>query len=127
MNVKTLIFVYNFDSSWFSRLATFFIRLLRPAKSPCLLTLTTHRLFGLQKKWQKFLQFLPYQKKFYYRNQFQKKYPSFGHLALPVILIKQDKTLKLLVTADEITEAGNLPSLKKLIKQGLTKVANRNL
>lgn len=116
---KILIFAYNVDSSFWAKGQDYIFSKLRLNKNSCHLRHLTFGLFSMKKPWRKFLQFLPYQKEFLYRNNFNQAYPIFKNVPLPAIFIKQNGDLKLLVGPEEIAGQNNLSTLKKILKNKL--------
>ena len=117
---KIIIFAYNVDSSFWAKGQDYLFSKLKLDKNSCHLRRLTFGIFGIKKPWRKFLQFLPYQKEFLYRNNFNKTYPIFKNVPLPAIFIKQSGDLKLLMGPEEIAGQDNLSAFKKILKNKLT-------
>lgn len=114
-NKDKLIFVYNADSSVFSRVSGTIKKVVTPSKYECNLCMVTHGAVSMKDEWREFLDALPFEKEFLHRDEFQKQYPELESTKLPAIFISQNNTLSLLVSSDDINMQKNIIGLKNII------------
>ncbi len=120
--IKTLIFVYNIDSSLLARILAYISLFSSSTRSGCRLRRITRNSFGMKDSWRKFLQFLPYKKEFLHRDEFRRKYPAFQEALLPAVFIADQDTFKLLAGPEEIGIWNDVSDMHKLLKEQLTYV-----
>jgi hypothetical protein len=119
MTGAEIMFVYNADSDWFSSLTGFAHKILSPSTYQCHLCSLTFGKFSIKHEWQSFLETLPASIVFLHKNEFLKQYKI--ETGLPVIFIKRNKTVNILISKDEIESCKSIGDLKDLILLKLSK------
>lgn len=113
---KRLVFVYNADSGFFSKVADFAHKLLSPQTYSCSLCRLTHGHMGMNQEWAEFTQGLPYEITFLYRDH-------VGELRinekLPIVVLQEGNEATVLVSSSELNATGSLDKLMELIKKRL--------
>jgi len=111
-DIKELIFVYNVDSDFFSRVVDFAHKTVSPGTYACSLCRITHGPFTMHREWADFLQALPYKVSFQYKDQW--KGPELAE-GFPLVLLKEGKETKVLLTASQLDSVKSVQELIDLI------------
>ena len=113
---KTIVFVYNADSGYFNRLVDAAHKIVSPSTYACHLCALTHGAFAARSEWLGYLRSLPYPQEFLQSDQFRSR---FGRLeyALPAVLIRNENTIRLLISAESINKCSSLTELRSLIDE----------
>lgn len=111
-DIKELIFIYNVDSDFFSRVVDFAHKAVSPGTYACSLCRITHGPFAMHREWADFLKGLPYKVSFQYKDQWEG-----GELAegLPLVLLKEGSEIKVLLTAAQLDGVKSVPELIDMI------------
>lgn len=112
VKVEKLIFVYNTDASFLSRLSSWSQAAFVPARHPCKLYAMTHGLFGRDTQWRAFLSGLPYPSRFLFKDTFTRKY---GSTEAPNVYVIHKGQLKLLIPRDEINACNSTEELQGVV------------
>ena len=115
---SALVFVYNADSDFFSKLTDFAHKVISPKTYACRLCAITHSNFGMKQDWRQFLEKLDLPVEFLYRDEL-KRDVLLPQVKLPAIFLREDGKTSLLIPALEIREAASLDELKNLILTAL--------
>lgn len=110
-----LVFVYNANSGFTSRLIDSLHKSISPNTYSCDLCSLTHSNFGMKKEWRKFLNELPVEKIFIHKNEIGIKFPSSANIQLPSICVEENNVLKEIVSADILKVTSSL-QIQKIIK-----------
>ena len=113
-----LIFVYNADSGLFNTVTDIAHKIISPNTYSCQLCSLTHSYFAVKKDWTDFLAGIDAKLEFLHRDELQEKY-GVKDIALPVILIQQDKRLETWLSHQEINACPDIETLKDLITDRL--------
>jgi len=113
MSKQQLIFVYNADSGLFNALSDFAHKILSPSSYQCQLCALTHGNFSMKQDWKSFIESLPIETVFLYKDKFVQQYKM--NTAFPAVFIKTDDTIIPIVTKVEIETCQSLQQLKDLI------------
>ncbi|MCX2678921.1 GTPase [Galbibacter sp. EGI 63066] len=113
-----LIFIYNSKSAFFNKLNDFAHKALSPSTYACSLCMMTYGDFTVKSEWKSFLESLPMEKEFLYKDQLEALPLDLKDLSFPVILKKERKDLEILISAEELNEINNLQEL-------ITKLSDR--
>lgn len=116
--MKELIFVYNANSDKLSLAKDYVHKIVSPGTYKCNLCKITYGGLGMKKEWGEFLKTLKISFSFLHKDEFKKVYPDIK-IKLPVVFVKQNGNLKMLVSASEINKKKNVKELKKLISEKL--------
>jgi hypothetical protein len=100
--MKTIIFVYNADSSLRAWITDGITKVFAPQRYPCNLCKITFGLLLMKKKWKRYTQNLPYHVEFLHRDEFLARYES--DIKLPAAIFANSE-LSVLLAADEINRA----------------------
>ncbi len=114
--MKQLIFVYNAGSGLFNLLTGFTHKIISPSTYACELCALTYDNFTMKKDWQLFIDQLPVDTVFTYKNEWQKEHPEWTEF--PAAFIKNNE-IELLASAYEINICPSLAELKELIMHKL--------
>ncbi len=114
--LRSLIFVYNADSSPLAEAFDFLHKAFSPATYACNLCKVTYGTFGIKKEWREFIQGLPWPAVFYHRDEFRNRYPHLSGTPFPAVFAERnDAGLELLASASELNEQHSVEAMKKLI------------
>ena len=116
---KELIFVYNALSDLFSKASDFAHKIISPNTYSCSLCSLTHGHFGVHREWTDFIQRLPYQIKFLYKDQVT----TNSNVELPQICLQQGTSKQVLIDAAELNAVSSLEALMILIRTRLKEEA----
>lgn len=109
---KELVFVYNAQSDVFSKVADFAHKILSPQTYSCSLCRLTHGNIGMHSQWAEFLQKLPHKTTFLYKDQI---IGGTEHEELPLIILKDANSTKVLLTAPELNGLGSIEELIEVL------------
>lgn len=115
----TLIFVYNAESGMFNKMADWAHKALSPESYQCSLCLLTHHNFGIKNKWQEFIDSLPHDVKFQYKNA-ETALPSHAGSYPKIYLVKAGKRSTLL-SKETINKIEDLDDLIREVSRKLPK------
>jgi hypothetical protein len=124
MTPTRLIFVYNADNGFFNALMDSAHKVFSPATYQCSLCKFTYGLAGMLLPWKNFLEALKIPVVFLHRREFRRENPG-AEPALPVMLFEHAGQSEVLLSAEEINEAGSLEGLIGLTRDRLAEIANR--
>jgi hypothetical protein len=114
--VKELIFIYNADSTMFSKMTDFAHKIISPKTYQCNLCKLTYGNLNMHKDWEKFLKELNINIEFSYKDEFIKRNKDFAKHSFPLVLAKHvDNNLSIFVDSKEINEQKDLDDLKNLV------------
>jgi hypothetical protein len=114
MNELRLIFVYNAEGSLFGRLADFAHKMISPSTYGCNLCALTYGNFVIREEWRTFLESLPVECEFLYKEQFAGRY--MVQADLPAVYAVTEGRVRELISSREINDCRNLEELKELVK-----------
>lgn len=117
----TLIFVYNADSGFFNAFKDAVHKAVAPSSYPCKLCQLSYGAVKMKRPWRDYLQQLPFEKKFFHRNEFREQYPDCRDAALPSIFVQNADVCTQLVSAEEINRQKTLSDLIILLDLKLPK------
>jgi len=111
----TLIFVYNTRGDTISELKYIAkdITGTHDESSKCGLCALTHGTFSMRKDWQSFLKNTSVETEFLHRDEFIEAYDM--HVDFPTVLEKNDESLEVIVSANQINNAESLADLQDII------------
>jgi hypothetical protein len=120
---KTLIFVYNTNSSVLEALRDYTAGpVATPGKEICTLCAITHSPVGMKKEWRRFLKDIGIPFRFLNRNEFLSESGN-TRITFPIILVQEGTGLEILVGTDELNHCRDLTDLILLMKQHLASQA----
>jgi len=119
----TLIFVYNTRGDTISELKYIAkdITGTHDESSKCGLCALTHGTFSKREDWQSFLKHISVATEFLHRDEFAETYDM--NIDLPAVLEKTEKSLEVIVSADQINNAESLADLQDIIN---SHIPNKN-
>ena len=112
---KELVFVYNARSDLFSKATDFAHKIISPSTYSCSLCRLTHGPLGMHREWAAFIQSLPYEISFLYKDQVK----ANPKMDLPQVWLQDDANSKVLVEAAELKIIPSLEALMGLIRERL--------
>ena len=118
MNKPQLIFVYNADSGLFNTVTDWAHKIISPSTYQCELCALTYGNFTMKNEWKNFIQTLPAEVIFTYKNDFHKQHQQ--EVELPAVFLKKNHQLPLLIISkNEISHCNHLDELMNLISKKL--------
>jgi hypothetical protein len=117
-HMDALVFVYNADSGLFNTLTDIAHKAFSPQTYSCSLCAITYGNFGMRQEWKQFLESLESPKEFLHRDEFHSRYGR-RELDLPVVLARDGKELRVLLSAAEIGSCGDIEQLKRVLREKL--------
>lgn len=105
----TLLFVYNAKSNFMNKSLDYAHKLFSPQTYTCNLCNLTHSSFGERSEWKDFRLLFNNEFQFYYADKFEREFNLFEEY--PVIYIKDDDKLRVLLSANEIRKFNDLKEL----------------
>ncbi|MFW9828898.1 MAG: hypothetical protein ACFFEY_15015 [Candidatus Thorarchaeota archaeon] len=114
MNEKKLVFVYNADSGVINIVKDFWKKIVKPSSYECNLCMQTFGMFSMKKDWKSFIANLDIDTEFLHRDEFEKKY-KIKDATYPSAYLYYNKTLKLLISDDEMNAVKNLDEMEVLV------------
>jgi len=118
MNQK-IIFVYNAKSGAMHSIKDILHKSVKPSTYPCKLCQVTFSGATMNKLWKEYVSGLDIPTIFLHKNEFVKTYPKVG-IEFPAILLKTDKTIKMLLSVDDFKEIKDLPDLMSTLNDKLS-------
>ena len=76
--MQQLIFVYNADSGWFNSLTDAVHKMVSPSTYQCSLCALTYGNVSMKKEWREFIESLPFDVLFLYKDEFIKHYKKIN-------------------------------------------------
>lgn len=119
---RKLVFVYNANSGTISLVKDFWHKLLKPSTYQCNLCMQTFGTFGMKNDWKKFVNSLNIDVEFLHKNEFKEKY-KISDAKYPSTYIKQNGSLDLLISQDEMDNIKNLEEIEALVLGKLDNLA----
>ena len=110
-----LIFVYNANSDLYSAVTGFAHKILSPSTYQCNLCALTYGSISMKQEWKYFIESLPIETVFLYKDEFEKQYKI--QAALPAIFVAVDGVIKEVMTRAEIESYGSLQDLKNAVNE----------
>ena len=108
-----LIFVYNANSDLYSAVTGFAHKILSPSTYQCNLCALTYGSISMKQEWKYFIESLPIETVFLYKDEFEKQYKI--QAALPAIFVAVDGVIKEIITRTEIESCSSLQDLKSAV------------
>jgi len=111
--MKSLLFVYNAKSDYWSKKIDFAHKIISPSTYSCSLCALTHGNWGKTEVWKAFRIDSDVKMEFIYKNDFQKEHPNY-HCEFPIILEREKKSSNLSVVLNN-NQLSNLDTVENLI------------
>jgi hypothetical protein len=117
---QKLLFVYNAETGFFNKLTDMAHKIISPKTYPCSLCALTYGNFTMFPEWAAYIQTLPYQPEFIYKNEWRhgNVYNKF-----PVVALQSGDKVNVLLTAEELDNIKSLEELKSKLNKVLQQVA----
>lgn len=119
----TLLFVYNADEGLFAAIGDAVHKVMSPATYACSLCAVSYGALRMRPDWRAYLQSLPFETRFFHRQDFKRAYPALAELALPAILLDQGTGPRLLVEARTLDQVDQVDQLIATLRAALTEAA----
>ena len=113
MTEQKLLFVYNADNDLFSSVADMAHKIFSTATYQCHLCALTYGNFLIKKEWKLFIDSLPIESRFIYKDQFLKQYKLSNNL--PAVFLQSQSGIKEIISKSELESCMALDELKKLV------------
>lgn len=110
---KELIFVYNARSGLFNKVTDFAHKVVSPNTYACQLCSLTHGHLGPRQEWLDFVRGLPIKVSFNYKS----RWPEFQ--SFPLVLLKTEKGIEVLLDSEQLGAANTLAELMDLLRSKL--------
>jgi hypothetical protein len=123
MSDTTIVFVYNAEEGFFNALSDTVHKVFSPETYQCSLCRFTYGLTGMVLRWKKFIESLNERPVFLHRYEFKESYPDF-QTELPVVFIEREGRQTVLLTAEQISECGDLEGLMQRLSERLAEETN---
>ena len=108
-----LIFVNNAEGSLFDRLTDFAHKIVSPSTYGCKLCSLTYGNFAIKEEWRTFLESLPVECVFLYKEEFAGRY--MVQAEPPAVYAATGGRARELISSREINACGSLEELKELV------------
>jgi len=118
---QQLIFIYNAKSGFMHGVMDLMHKTASPKTYPCKLCQVTYSGATMNKFWKRYVAGLGIQAIFMHKDEFAKNYPKVN-ITFPAILLKTDKTVKTLLSADDFKRIKDLSDLIKTLNEKLKNV-----
>lgn len=109
-------FVYNANSGQVNAALDWAHKIISPATYNCSLCSITYGNWGMKKEWKLFLQQLPFEVEFIYKDNFEQPEQN---LDLPAVIQLRNEQWSLLISASELKKTQNCSDLIALLQQRL--------
>jgi len=119
MKNSEIIFIYNSKSGFMHGVMDLAKKTVSPKTYPCKLCMVTYSGATMNKLWKQYVANLGIRAVFMHKNEFVKTYPKVG-IEFPAILLKTDKTIKMLLSVDDFKEIKDLPDLMSTLNDKLS-------
>jgi len=119
-NNTQLIFVYNATSGIFAGIKDLVHKSVSPKTYGCNLCGLTYSGVSMKGEWKDFVASLPIKTTFLHKDEFAKKYPQYSMTFYPSVFLKEDTTLREIISAEEINKQHDLEELKQLVNSKLS-------
>lgn len=116
-----LIFVYNANSSPINQAIDFFYKIASPATYQCNLRKLTYDSFNEKQEWSDFIKSLSIESKFYHKDMFQKRFPSYS-TNHPVVLLQINDNLQTFISSELLNGLTSLAELKKIVLEKVSMI-----
>ena len=110
-----ILFVYNADSGVIAQLKDYVHKIVSPQTYPCSLCQITFGNLGMKPAWRRFVQELPLTAVFLHRDELTGRHSSLLAEKLPAVYVEAGEEITLLLSADELNEAPDVPALQALV------------
>lgn len=116
-----LLFIYNADTGFFSKLTDFAHKAISPATYDCNLCALTHGTFTMKQEWADYIKSLPMEAEFIYRDAWKS---GAEHMVYPLVALQTaENEVKVLLNAKQLNALKSLQELKQALDAALQKGA----
>lgn len=115
---QQLIFIYNAKSGFMHGVMDLIHKSASPKTYPCKLCQMTYSGAAINKVWKNYITKLNIPSIFLHKNEFEQYYPSVK-IKYPAVLWKRDKSLKVLLSAEDFGELKDLSDLISKLNERL--------
>lgn len=114
-----IIFIYNANSSIFSKAIDFAHKIISPKTYVCNLCAVTFGNFSMENKWKIYLEKINHKAQFFFKDDFEKSYPN-NIIEFPTVLIKSSNSLQVLLNTKQLNQCKTLDDLIQLLESKLS-------
>ena len=116
-----LSFIYNAKSGKANAALDWAHKIISPNTYSCSLCSITYGNWGMKPIWKKFIEQLPYDVEFLYKDTFNDHIDSLNqNVELPIVAIKAKKKYRTIVQASELNELNSQEELIELLENRLS-------
>lgn len=116
-----LLFIYNADAGFFSKLTDFAHKAISPATYNCSLCALTHGTFTMKQEWADYIKRLPIEAEFIYRDAWKS---GAEHMVYPIVMMQiAENEVKVLLDAKQLNALKSLQELRQALDAALQKGA----
>jgi hypothetical protein len=117
--LKTLLFVYNTDSSVLQALKDYTSCTSAASRAEnCTLCAITHSPVGMKKEWRRFIKSLEIPSRFLNRNEFFSEFGNY-QITFPAVFLRKGTELAILICSEELNRCQTLNDIISLIEYHL--------
>lgn len=113
--MKQLYFIYNANSGLGNALLDVGRRFAQPKDYPCALCFVTYGPFGMKKEWKEFLAGLPYESKFFHKDEVLSDITDIAPNLPAVLLVDENQEATVVMAGEMFNDIKDLETLKKLL------------
>lgn len=114
-NAVTLVFVYNAEAGLVHGLMDSIHKLVSPSTYKCDLCAITYGLMRMKDDWRAWLERSGRPVQFFHRTDFRQAWPE-ADVQLPAILVQENDTLRMLVSATELAHIADVGQLVAVLE-----------
>ncbi|WP_161888183.1 hypothetical protein [Pontibacter russatus] len=112
-----LLFIYNADSGFFSKLTDFAHKAISPATYSCSLCALTHGTFTMKQEWADYIRSLPLEAEFIYRDAWK---AGAERMVYPLVALQTaENEVEVLLDAKELNALKSLQELRQALEAAL--------
>lgn len=115
----TLLFVYNAKPGLLHAIGDSFHKWLAPASYPCALCALTYGFFTMRPAWRRYLDSLPVEPSFVYRDDFRRGWPPYAAWPLPLVALARNDGLDQVIGASDFLRLDDVAALIRLMDERL--------
>lgn len=116
---QKLQFIYNAETGYFNKITDFAHKVISPGTYACTLCALTYGKFTMKKEWAKYVQSLPLEVEFIYKNEW--KFSSIRKDYPLIALQTGESRIEVLIETEELNKIKSLKELKSKLDSALRK------
>ena len=116
---KKIIFIYNASDNLSSVMFDFIHKIISPNTYQCSLCKITYGNFKKYDEWESYLQSIPYEIEFLYRNNYKDYYKDIEVEEFPIALIQNEDSYQIILLKKDFDSCNDLKELIQIIEKNL--------